>query len=219
MTLMSRVLLGYILIITGVLLGSYHFFEWHIGRSAAEEMTTEELSAIKRETAPPLNLKAEEEVIPDTMNMKPKASGPNATPESAANFSKGEKVAYLMIPKLNRKYSVYWGTDERTLKKGVGMFSSKLTTPPDGGGHTVLSGHRDTVFYRLDDLKDGDLLTISFNNSIYTYKINKIFITDPDDRSVIVKKDTPTLTLTTCYPFNYVGSAPERYIIQAELLN
>ncbi|OCA85908.1 class D sortase [Bacillus sp. FJAT-27225] len=214
---MIRVILGYTLIATGIVMGTFHFFEWHIGRSAAEEMTDEELSALNNpETILPMNIKGAEEVLPNPSGIEPKDKAPAV---HATNFSKGDKVAYLMIPKLKQKYSVFLGTDDRTLKKGVGMFTSKLTTTPDGGGHTVLSGHRDTVFYGLDKLENGDLLTVSYHDSIYTYKINKIFITDPEDRSVIVKKDTPTLTLTTCYPFNYVGSAPERYIIQAEPVN
>ncbi|MED3831608.1 class D sortase, partial [Priestia megaterium] len=135
------------------------------------------------------------------------------------NYNKGQKVANLVIPKLELKYSVYWGTDADTLKRGVGMFVSDLTTTPNGKGHTVLSGHRDTVFTRLGELKTGDKLIVEFDNKLYEYQIKKIWITHKEDRTVIVSKDKPTLTLTTCYPFDMIGKAPDRYIIQAEMIN
>lgn len=53
---------------------------------------------------------------------------------------------------------------------------------------------------------------------MYTYEIQKMWITHADDRTVIVKKEEPTLTLTTCYPFDYIGDAPDRYIIEAKLI-
>ncbi len=97
------------------------------------------------------------------------------------------------------------------------MFASSLTTTP-GQGHTVLSGHRDTVFAGLEQLETGDKLIVSYEEQPYTYIIEKIWITDEDDRTVIVEKKEPTLTLTTCYPFTYVGNAPDRYILQGKLL-
>ena len=96
-------------------------------------------------------------------------------------------------------------------------FSSPLTTTP-GLGHTVLSGHRDTVFAGLEKLKTGDKLIVNFEEQSYTYIIEKSWVTDKDDRTVIVEKDEPTLTLTTCYPFTYIGNAPDRYILQGKLL-
>jgi len=134
------------------------------------------------------------------------------------HYKTGTQVAELVIPKIKKTYDVYWGTDDKTLKKGAGMYVSKWTVPPGYGGHTVISGHRDTVFRPLKDLKTGDKLYVRYKGVDYEYKIQKIWITDAEDRTVIVKKDHPTLTLTTCYPFYYVGNAPDRYIIQGELV-
>lgn len=134
-----------------------------------------------------------------------------------AELKEGEKVAMLHIPKIKKKFSVYWGADDATLKKGVGMFVSDVTTTPSGGGHTVLSGHRDTVFTDLGELKEKDTLVLEYDNKTYTYEIQKIWITHADDRTVIIKKEEQILTLTTCYPFNYIGDAPDRYIIEAKL--
>lgn len=98
------------------------------------------------------------------------------------------------------------------------MYDSEWTKPPDFGGHTVLSGHRDSVFSPVGDLEDGDMIYVRYQDEDYEYKINKTWITDAEDRSVIVGKDDPTLTLSTCYPFQFVGSAPDRYIVEAELV-
>src|SRR5699024_1976967 len=100
-----------------------------------------------------------------------------------------------------------------------GMYVSEWTTVPNReGGHTVLSGHRDTVFTGLDQLDQGEVLEIHYEGETFEYEINKTWITDAEDRTVIVEKEKPTLTLTTCYPFDYIGLAPDRYIVQATLV-
>lgn len=139
--------------------------------------------------------------------------------EKEYKYAKGDRAGELIVPKLERIYEVYWGTDNDTLNQGVGYHDSRFTTPPDGMRHTVLSGHRDTVFSELGLLEDGDRVYMKFEGNVYEYQIRKIWITDAEDRTVIVDKEIPTLTLTTCYPFNFLGAAPDRYIIQGELIS
>lgn len=133
------------------------------------------------------------------------------------NFIEGEEVARLLIPSIKMSYDVFKGTSVGTLAKGVGMYESEWTTTPRGLGHTVLSGHRDSVFRPVKDIIEGDLLILEYGNKKYFYEVEKIWITDKDDLSVIVEKDEATLTLTTCYPFYFVGDAPDRYIIESKL--
>ncbi|WP_242273616.1 class D sortase [Bacillus cereus group sp. BfR-BA-01310] len=194
--------IGIILMAIGLFMGSYYAVEWYKGKSSAQELTKEEIKSLKN--------------IQDNQlsNEKPVTSH---VPSTQIQYKEGEKVAMLHIPKIKKKFSIYWGASDATLKKGVGMFVSDLTTTPSGGGHTVLSGHRDTVFTELGDLKEKDSLLVEYDNKIYTYEIQKKWITHADDRTVIVKKEEPTLTLTTCYPFDYIGDAPDRYIIEAKL--
>ncbi|WP_087974211.1 class D sortase [Oceanobacillus rekensis] len=131
----------------------------------------------------------------------------------------GSEVAALDIPAMDKRFTTYWGADERTLDQGIGMYVSEWTTVPNReGGHTVLSGHRDTVFTGLDELGQGDTLELHYNGETFKYEINETWITDADDRTVIVEKEEPTLTLTTCYPFDFIGYAPDRYIVQATLV-
>jgi sortase A len=128
---------------------------------------------------------------------------------------KGEHFADLIIPQLNAQMPIIEGTHEDELAQGVGHYAgSVLPGEPD---NAVLSGHRDTIFRKVGQLKKGDELRVKTNQGTFIYVINKTWITHADDRTVIVPHDKPTLTLTTCYPFYYVGPAPKRYIIQSTL--
>ncbi|TWT25097.1 class D sortase [Planomicrobium sp. CPCC 101110] len=202
---------GLLLLLAGLIIGLSSFFEWHSGKTAAQDLTHEEIAdfeEIQQEVA------TEAKVTP----AQPKAVPPPLL-TSGIERKLGEKTATLLIPEIEQKYSVYWGADDATLKKGVGMFVSDLTTVPGGYGHTVLSGHRDTVFTRLAELEEKDNLMVEYEGRIYVYEIFKMWVTDEDDRSVIVEKDESILTLTTCYPFDFIGSAPDRYIVQARLVS
>ncbi|HIE8455194.1 TPA: class D sortase [Bacillus cereus] len=194
--------IGMILMAIGLLMGSYYAVEWYKGKSSAQELTNGEIKSFK-------NIQHNQLPYETLVTSQ--------VPSSQTEHKEGEKVAMLNIPKLKKKFSIYWGADDATLKKGVGMFVSDVTTTPSGGGHTVLSGHRDTVFTDLGQLKEKDTLVLEYDNKTYTYEIQKIWITHADDRTVIIKKEEPILTLTTCYPFDYIGDAPDRYIIEAKL--
>jgi sortase A len=101
------------------------------------------------------------------------------------------------------------------LEKGVGHFAESVL--PGENDNSVLSGHRDTVFRKLGQVGEGDLLIVRTSAGEFTYKVNKVRIVDEDDRTVIVQKPRETLTVSTCYPFDFIGSAPERFILVAYL--
>lgn len=128
----------------------------------------------------------------------------------------GEMFGNLFIPKLDANLPIYHGTDEDELEKGVGHFAGSVL--PGEKDNSVLSGHRDTVFRKLGDVGKGDLLVVSTEAGEFTYKVRKVRIVDADDRTVIVPKPRATLTVTTCYPFDFIGDAPERYILVADLI-
>ncbi|MBX0359387.1 sortase [Halobacillus sp. Nhm2S1] len=130
----------------------------------------------------------------------------------------GEGIGELTIPKLGKKYPVYYDSDPDNVKKGIGMFDTSFTSPPSEGEHTVLAGHRETTFAVLDGLVEGDFVYLTENNIEYEYQINKIWVGDSEDPSFLVPASSPTLTFTTCYPFDFIGSAPERFIVQADLV-
>ncbi|MED3667734.1 MULTISPECIES: class D sortase [Geobacillus] len=129
----------------------------------------------------------------------------------------GEQIGELIIPKLNMSLAIYHGTNENELEKGVGHYAGSVL--PGEADNCVLSGHRDTVFRRLGEVGQGDLLIVRTSAGTFTYKVRKVRIVDADDRTVIVPKPKATLTVSTCYPFRYVGPAPQRYVLVANLIN
>ncbi len=127
----------------------------------------------------------------------------------------GETIGILSIPKLEAELPIIEGTNPDELEKGVGHFHGSYF--PKEGGQIVLSGHRDTVFRKVGQLKEGDLIEIKVPYGSFQYEITHTKIVDADDRSIItLQNNSEELILTTCYPFHYIGDAPERYIIYAE---
>ena len=126
-------------------------------------------------------------------------------------------IGDLYIPKLDSSLPIYHGTDEDELEKGVGHYAQSVL--PGERDNSVLSGHRDTVFRRLGEVGKGDKLIVHTTAGTFTYKIRKVRIVDAEDRTVIVPKPKATLTVSTCYPFSYIGSAPQRYVLIADLIN
>ena len=127
----------------------------------------------------------------------------------------GEVVGILEIPRITAKLPIVEGTNEDELEKGVGHYQG--TAYPLGNDQIVLSGHRDTVFRKMGELKIGDELIIQLPYGSFSYQIESTKIVQADDLTVI-KPTAPNevLTVTTCYPFSYVGDAPDRYIITAK---
>lgn len=128
----------------------------------------------------------------------------------------GEEIGSLTIERIDATIPIFHGTDEDELAKGIGHFADSVL--PGEKDNSVLSGHRDTVFRRLGEVKLGDNLVVTTASNSFTYKIRKIRIVDEDDRTVIVPRPRATLTVSTCYPFDFIGSAPERYILEAYLV-
>lgn len=127
----------------------------------------------------------------------------------------GKEVGLLTIDKIDANIAIVEGTDEDELAHGVGHY--KGTAFPNENDQIVLSGHRDTVFKRMGELDVGDIITVRMPYGNFDYEIYETFIVDADDRTVI-RPTAPdeVLTVTTCYPFNFIGSAPDRYIINAK---
>ncbi|MDU1847021.1 MAG: class D sortase [Niallia nealsonii] len=127
----------------------------------------------------------------------------------------GDAVGLLEIEKIDGVLPIVEGTDPDDLEKGVGHYKGSFY--PDENGQIVLSGHRDTVFRRAGELEIGDELKIILPYGEFSYQITSTKIVEADDRSIITLDDSKEeLILTTCYPFRFVGNAPQRYIIYAE---
>ena len=144
------------------------------------------------------------------------AAGSTASLTALAHPKVGNKLGVLSIPSLGQKFPIVEGTSAAELKRGVGHFRGSVM--PGGQDNCVLSGHRDTVFTKLGRLKKGDRLVVTTAAGRFTYKISRIRIVHANNKTVVVHSDHAALTLTTCYPFRYVGSAPDRFVLVADLV-
>jgi sortase A len=127
---------------------------------------------------------------------------------------KGEILGILQLPTLGEKLPIVKGISEEALERGVGYYEG--TALPGEKNQIVLSGHRDTVFKRIGELQIGDKVVVEMPYGKFSYIIQETFVVEADDRTVI-RSSAPMekLTITTCYPFNFIGNAPQRYIVNA----
>ena len=122
-------------------------------------------------------------------------------------------LALLRIPKLRLEAPVLEGTDELALNRGVGHIGG--TSFPGQPGNVGIAGHRDGFFRVLKDIAPGDSIELVSPMADETFVVDQILLVTPDDVSVLESKSVNSLTLVTCYPFYFIGSAPQRYIVQA----
>ena len=122
-------------------------------------------------------------------------------------------LAVLRVRKIRLEVAVLPGTDDRTLDRSVGHIEG--TAQPGTDGNVGLAGHRDGFFRGLKDLVTGDLIELDTVQGTEAYRVERTWVVSPDDVSVLDPTSTRALTLVTCYPFYFVGSAPDRFILRA----
>ena len=126
-------------------------------------------------------------------------------------------LAVLRIPKVGLEVPVLRGTDGRTLDRAVGHIED--TALPGADGNSGLAGHRDGFFRGLKDITPGDAIVLETLQGTEAYRVERTWIVNPEDVSVLDPTPTRSLTLVTCYPFYFVGSAPQRFIVRAVRVN
>jgi len=122
-------------------------------------------------------------------------------------------LAVLRVPRIGLEVPVLEGTDDWTLNRGVGHIED--TASPGSDGNSGIAGHRDGFFRGLKDIQQGDSIELETLRGTELYRIERTWIVDPDDVSVLDPTRERSLTLVTCYPFYFVGSAPQRFIVRA----
>ena len=127
----------------------------------------------------------------------------------------GPPLAILRVAKIHLEVPVLDGTDDLILNRGVGRIAG--TARVGGSDNIGIAGHRDGFFRGLKDLAVGDTMDLVTPSSTETYVVDKMQIVDPKDVSVLRPAKVPSLTLVTCYPFYFIGSAPQRYIVHASI--
>ncbi|MDN4524835.1 class D sortase [Fictibacillus fluitans] len=205
-----------IVILLGAVIFSKNIMEYSRGFFAGEKVEPKAFAQHKKEPArdkEPAKEKDEKPAVAAKKDPVPVKSEPlySKRPEI------GEKMGTLYIPKLGARLPIYHGTNEDELAKGVGHYKGSVL--PGEKDNSVLSGHRDTVFRSLGKVGKGDTMEVTTSAGTFTYKVRKVRIVDKDDRTIIVPKPRAILTVSTCYPFDYIGAAPKRYILEAFLIS
>jgi sortase A len=125
----------------------------------------------------------------------------------------GDVLGRIDIPRIGISVAILQGTTSRTLRLGVGHING--TALPGEPGNIGIAGHRDTYFRALKDIREGDEIRLQTSTGIAKYVVDRIQITSPSNVGVLAPTANSSLTLVTCYPFYYIGAAPNRFIVHA----
>jgi sortase A len=128
----------------------------------------------------------------------------------------GAAFGRIEVPRLGISTVMRAGSDAKTLRLAVGHIPG--TAWPGEPGNMGLAGHRDTFFRRLRDIRPDDEIRVVTAEGTHVYRVSRTLVVEPRDVWVLDNRGRHSLlTLVTCYPFTYIGSAPQRFIVQAEL--
>lgn len=141
------------------------------------------------------------------------AAGPPPAPSRARIVAPGSVIGRIEIPRLGVSSVIRAGVDARTLRLAVGHIPG--TALPGDRGNIGLAGHRDTFFRKLRDIRAFDEIRLVTPDGTFFYEVERTRIVKPADTWVLDDTAVQSLTLVTCYPFTYVGSAPDRFIVRA----
>ena len=167
-------------------------------RHELERFALLQAAALQQPTAPDLSLWAPERIIAWRRALSEPAPPP---------------LAVLRIPKIRLAVPVLRGTDDLTLNRAVGHIDD--TALPGTDGNSGIAGHRDGFFRGLKDIGPEDAIELETLRGTEVYRVERTWVVDQDDVSVLDPTPARSLTLVTCYPFYYVGPAPQRYIVRA----
>ncbi len=132
--------------------------------------------------------------------------------EDSLTQASASPLGILRIPKIGLEVAVLEGTDDLTLNRAAGHVED--TAKPGEAGNVAIAAHRDGFFRGLKDIAKGDTIEIETLAGVDTYRITDIWIVKPEDVQVLDPTPEPAVTLVACYPFYFVGHAPQRYIVR-----
>jgi sortase A len=139
-----------------------------------------------------------------------------SAPGSAPVASRG-LLGRVEIARLGLSAMLIEGDDAKTLRRAVGHIPG--TALPGQPGNVALSGHRDTFFRPLRNIRADDIIVVTTLQGEYRYRVVSTRIVAPDNVAVLDPGTGEILTLVTCYPFYFVGAAPDRFIVRAERIH
>jgi sortase A len=159
---------------------------------------------------------AQEKWAAEDQGEAPVPPSPPPSPRRYFNpYKLGDTVAKLRVPRLDTTLYVVEGTDQKDLKKGPGHMPG--TALPGVTGNCVIAGHRDTHFRLLEQIHEGDEVELDTRYGTFRYKVRSMEVVLPTNVSSLRPTTNAELHLITCYPFHFVGHAPKRMVIEADL--
>ena len=138
-------------------------------------------------------------------------------PSPTIAVAEGMPVANLEIPRLNLSVVVLEGVGDNILEVGAGHVPQ--TSLPGKSGNVGIAAHRDTFFRPLRNIQRNDVVRVTTTAGVFDYAVEWTRVVKPTDVEVLNPTEKPSLTLITCYPFHYVGSAPDRFIVRGRLIS
>lgn len=135
---------------------------------------------------------------------------------SSIHLATSPPIALLRIPSLRLVVPLYASATALHLNRGVGLI--ERMAHPGEGGNLGIAGHRDGFFRSLKDISPGDLVEVQTHMQTYRYQVVDTRIVPADDGGPLADTIEPTVTLVTCYPFYYLGRAPQRFVVRAVYL-
>jgi sortase A len=137
-----------------------------------------------------------------------------AHPATPDRIQPGALVGRISVARLGVSVIVVEGTDGSELRRAAGHIVGSAL--PGQQGNVAIAAHRDTFFRPLRNIREGDVITITTATREYRYRVVSTRVVNPDNVSVLDSGGDDELTLVTCYPFSYIGAAPDRFIVRAE---
>jgi len=154
-----------------------------------------------------------QEVAMSALAGQMQAGEPSKVMPSRSVAKEGDVLGRIEIQRLGMMVAIVQGTTSRTLGVGVGHIAG--TALPGEPGNIGIAGHRDTYFRALKDIHLGDEIRIQTATSLSRYKVDTVRIVSPDDIGVLAPSAASAITLVTCYPFHFIGAAPQRFVVHA----
>ncbi len=147
---------------------------------------------------------------------RPARAAGSAAATPSVRIPTGQVVGRLELRRLGLFAIAREGTDAEILDRAVGHIPN--TGLPGEPGNAAFAAHRDTFFRNLENVRAGDRIVVATPDGRHEYVVRDTRVVSPRDVSVLDPTPEPTLTLVTCFPFRYIGSAPERFIVRADLV-
>ena len=194
-SLIGILALGYV----GFVLGYTKLYQTYLTRRFEQELKIARLPAGSGEGLP-------SSPRPPTPSEADRARVESAAPE-------GSPLGRIEIGTIGLSAMILEGTDAKTLRRAVGHIPG--TTLPGQQGNVAIAGHRDTFFRGLRNILKDDEITLTTSNGTHRYRVDSTQVVEPEDIWVLDHSDESILTLVTCYPFYFVGPAPQRFIVRA----